>query len=341
MANLTDCRIKDILIDHILPYVGEYQFRFIALVNRYMYDVYTTAFPSKSTKFNDDTKELTDICIREFRSEQNIMICYNTAAYYKFVKRKTKKGHQMTLLQLAPFMLRHNNITEIATRAAGRRECLSTLMWLYWYCHSKYYTRAFVWEWDMVFVKASADNLFVVLKWAKEKTNIDICALAVKYRNSRVLKWYVHNGWKLSDDVCSNAVLRKDLSSIIWARVNEFPWHAILCSNAALNGDLYMLRWVRKYGCPWNAETCSNAALCGHLEIVQWARANECPWDSKTCSNAALRGHLDIIQWARTNGCPWDKYTLSNAKKAKHWNVYHWVRSNGCPEDEKKRSKRH
>jgi hypothetical protein len=334
-----------------------------------MYDAYTTAFPSKSTKFNDDTPALTDICVREFRSEESIKACmgyYDPWALYKFLKSKSKKG-PFTLLQLAPFILHRNPITGIAYRAAERKEYLPILMWLHWYCHSKYFIGSPFWDWDIVFVKAVNLNRYDILKWAKEKTDIDICALAVKYGSIQVLEWYGRNGGELSVDVGAMAMRSKNPHVMIpWARDNGFPWDVTLCSNAAMNGELYalqlahqygcpwdgktcsnaalrgdleMLKWAHDKGCPWDATTCSNAALSGNFELLKWAHDNGCPWDATTCSNAALRGDFEMLKWAHMKGCPWDAYTVINAKKMKHWDIYRWVRSKGCPYDKKKTTK--
>jgi hypothetical protein len=370
MVNLTDYRIKDILITHIIPYVGDYQFRFVGSVNRYMYDTYITVFPEKLTKFNDNNDEMIDICIREFRFEksiENLLHHKDPLALHKFVKRKSKKG-QITLLQLAPFMLQRIAIEDIAYHAARFSDYLSMLKWLYWYTRSRYYTWQHDWEWDMIYNRAVLNEDFNLLSWAKKKTNINICTLAVKHRHSHILNWYVSNGWELKPNVCSQAVLRQDGGSIEWARNYGFPLDATFCSNAALMEDLQSLQWARENGCPWDAKTCSNAAKCGNLEIVQWAhtngcpwdemtccnaamcgnleilqwvRTNGCPWDAKTCSNAALFGKLEILQWAHINGCPWDANTSINAKKTKQWDIYRWVRSNGCPNDKKKRTYRY
>ena len=362
MSDLTDGRLEDILIAHIIPYIGDYKFRFVAAVNKSMYHAYITVFPSKETKFNDDTKEMADICVREFRYEKGFrksMEMYNNKKYSRLVMRTEKEGRKITLLDQAQFCLRHYNFKDIALRAAGSEELVLLLKWLYWFCQSKSHCkRGFVCDWGDVLQVASVTSFlptrsiyrgygnyepvwvrdssnYAALQWAKEKTNIDICALIVKQRNRPVLEWYVRNGWQLSEHVCSDAAASGDIESIFWARSNGFPWDATTCSNAALNGHFEIVKWAHDNGCPLDAKTCSNAALSGSLEIVIWAYEKQCPWDATTCSNAALRGHFEIVKWARDNGCPWDVRTCSNAKKSKNWTIYRWARLRGCPTDKK------
>lgn len=247
MSDLTDGRMKDVLIAHVLPYVGDYQFRFVAAVNKSMYHAYTTAFPSKETKFIDDTKEMADVCVREFRYEKGFRKCmdiYNNKKYFRFVRRTEKEGRKITLLEQAQFCLRHHYLMDIALRAAGSEELLFLLKWLYWFCHSKYFKRGYVCDWGDVLQVASVTSFlplhrehfgfyqtrvvidssnYAALQWAKEKTNIDICALIVKQRNRHVLEWYARNGWQLSEHVCSDAAASGGIESIFWARSNGFP----------------------------------------------------------------------------------------------------------------------
>ena len=305
--------MDDLLIGHILPFVGEYQFRFVALVNWYMYHAYTTAFPSKLTKFNDTTKAITDMCVNEFHSVAIIKSCMrvrHSRAFNRIIKRNSKKGYLTSLIDLAPHIMHHNSIMEIAT-AAANRGYLSILMWLYYYCHSKYYWTN-EWEWNEVYIHAIKNSQFAVLTWIRDKTSRNISTMAAQCRNWDVLYWYLRNGWELS---------------------------VVVCSDAALRGDWGMIQWAHLSGFPWDSKTCSNAALYGDLEIVQWLHANDCPWDAKTCSNAAMNGHLDIVQWARTNGCPWDAYTCINARKTDNWEIFNWARLNGCLDIWKKKKK--
>jgi hypothetical protein len=273
MVALTDSRMEDLLIGYIVPFVGEYQFRFVALVNWYMYHAYTTVFPSKWTKFNDTTMAITNMCVKEFQSEKIMKACISVRndvrVFNRIVKRNSKKGYITSLLVLAPHILYHNTFMEIASVAASRGH-LSLLMWLYWYCHlSTYYDRPTDWDWNEVYIHAIKNNQFAVLTWIRDKTSRNIATIAAQCRNWDVLQWYLNNGWDLSVDVCSNAALRGDLELIQWAHYNGFPW---------------------------DSKTCSNAALYGYFEIVQWLYANGCPWDAKTCSNAAINGHIEIVR---------------------------------------------
>jgi hypothetical protein len=67
------------LLQHILSFVGDNQYRFVALINKNFQDVYLRTFNyNKSTYYNASTVEHTDVCIDEcFRTRtlRNATLC--------------------------------------------------------------------------------------------------------------------------------------------------------------------------------------------------------------------------------------------------------------------------
>jgi hypothetical protein len=52
----------EFLLQNILHYVGDYQFQFLASVNRSFYEAYTTVYAQKQTYYNDTTMEHAKVC---------------------------------------------------------------------------------------------------------------------------------------------------------------------------------------------------------------------------------------------------------------------------------------
>jgi hypothetical protein len=68
-----ECVNIEILIEHILPYVGGYQFRFVAGVNRTFYSAYTSMsnFPKNQTSVTCiKTMELFQFCFAEMKNKK-------------------------------------------------------------------------------------------------------------------------------------------------------------------------------------------------------------------------------------------------------------------------------
>nr|WIL04759.1 ankyrin repeat-containing protein [Cedratvirus duvanny] len=105
-------------------------------------------------------------------------------------------------------------------------------------------------------------------------------------------------------NVCTIAAKNGQLKVLQWARANGYSWNEDTCVYAAKEGHLEILQWLRANGCPWDEYTCAYTAENGHLKVLQWARANGCPWDENTCAYAVYNGQLEVLQWARSNGCP-------------------------------------
>jgi hypothetical protein len=71
---------SELFIQHILPFVGRHQYRFVAAVNRNFHTAYVTAFPKKVTCFNVSTIEHAKICFLEIHRPYHHFILWSLAA---------------------------------------------------------------------------------------------------------------------------------------------------------------------------------------------------------------------------------------------------------------------
>jgi hypothetical protein len=55
----------EILLRNIIPFVGDYQYRFVGLVNHAFHDAYVAVYPKKRTYYTILTKEHLKICYEE------------------------------------------------------------------------------------------------------------------------------------------------------------------------------------------------------------------------------------------------------------------------------------
>jgi hypothetical protein len=292
----------DLLIDHIFPYVGDYQYRFVACVNHLFYNAYTTVFPKKRTSKRCnviDTIPIAQIYVQEIGTIKSVKQC---KIIKEMVLNLAAKYGDMNIAHI--FHEYHINIKPIDERAICARAALHgndrSLQLL---------RTVHLCQWDGF-----------------------TCANAALNGHLHVVQYAHNNGCKWDGWTCSNAALHGHLDILEYAHDHGCPWTTHTCSNAALNGYLNVLIYARTNDCPWNEWTCSNAALNGHLDILKYAHTNGCPWNAYTCSYAALNGHLHILKYAHNNGCPWTAHTIINAEENGHYDIVLWARNNGCME---------
>jgi hypothetical protein len=332
------------ILRHILSYVGNHQYRFIACVNKSFHTAYEEEFPaSHYTFWNASTVAFAKICFEEMDvnplDQSNLASsavkhgCIPALEYLKSVKCEFDVGPctvaawtgQLHILQ----WLLYNGYPaddRICSRAAEHGH-LHVLQWLR--------EKKFPWDAETCAMAAKNGHL-ELLQWARSKRcrwDEHTCAFAAEYGHFELLKWARSKKCPWDESTCSGAAESGNLDMLQWARSKKCPWNEGTCSGAAHNGHLHVLQWARANLCPWNEETCANAAKQGHLHLLQWARANQCPWDKETCTNAARNGHLVLLQWVRANQCPWSEETCAAAAENGHLDVLQWLRSNDCPWD--------
>lgn len=57
----------EVLTNFVVPYVGDYQFRYVASVNRKFYTSYTTVYKDRRTHYNLSTLEHAKLCYEDLR----------------------------------------------------------------------------------------------------------------------------------------------------------------------------------------------------------------------------------------------------------------------------------
>jgi hypothetical protein len=322
---------------HILPFVGDGQYRFIGSINKKYQALYRRVCTKPFTYWNTSTIPLTRLCWNELSFQRNPALLCVVAA---------RQGHLQSL-QYLKFTLQAewDACVTAAAAAAGHRHILE------WACYHGCPVDA------RSHVQAARHGHVHILQWLYDTTLwatgatplwswTDLCAFAAWHGHLAVVQWIHHHAppttttsacvWAYSEmtnttSICSSAARNGHFHIVQWARQHGADWDEKTCANAAAEGHFKLLQWIRNHGAPWDESTCSSAARYGHLSILQWAREQGCPWDEETCSNAAESGHLELLQWARANGCPWDENTCTYAAGGGHLAVLQWAHRHGCP----------
>jgi hypothetical protein len=72
----------EVLLRNIIPFIGDYQYRFVGLVNHDLHDAYVKVYPKKQTYYSTLTKEHIKICY-----EENHCL-HRSPCYFPFWRRK-------------------------------------------------------------------------------------------------------------------------------------------------------------------------------------------------------------------------------------------------------------
>jgi hypothetical protein len=162
----------EFLLQNIMHYVGDYQFQFLATVNRSFYQAYTTVFAQNQTYYNDTTMEHAKVC---YGCEWNHDSCAAAA----------KRGH-WNVLKWA-----HENEcpwdTQTCANAAEGRH-FDVLKW----CHEN----GCPWDAQTCAYVAKHGNL-EVLKWCHENGcpwDEHTCDNASENNREHVLRYACENG---------------------------------------------------------------------------------------------------------------------------------------------------
>jgi hypothetical protein len=347
----------ELIAHHIVPFIGDYQYRFVGSVHSKLRQAYNMNFPSKHTYFNMSTI-------------QHSKICWNDSVWSKHPIAPTtlwrvavRQGNLLVLQYLKSMDFVVDDDTVVIAAEYGHLDILqwvrtSSTMNCAWdkricenaakngHLHVLQYARGggggvdgidCPWDADTCALAAEYGHL-AVLQWARTngcEWDSRVCSLSAQNGHLGILQWARPNGCLWSEETCANAAENGHLLVLQWARANGCEWDSRTCSCAAGNGHLHVLKWAHRNGCEWYSCTCSSAALNGHLHVLQWAHRNGCKWHSSTCEAAARNGHLEALQWARANGCEWDSSTCEVAAENGHLEVLQWAHTNGCPWSER------
>jgi hypothetical protein len=254
---------SELFIQHILPYVGDHQYCFVAAVNHNFHTAYVTAFPKKVTRFNVSTIEHAKIGYDEIMDS---FYCI-TLSQHILCKVAAREGNLTVLKYLHSLGCLWDSDT---CANAAKNGHLDIVKW----CRQN------------------------GCRW-----NIWICCYAAENGHLDVIKWCRQNGCPWDSFTCSNAAKNGHLDVVKWCHENGCRWYSNTCSEAAENGHLDVIKWCHENGCPWDAKTCHNAAGNGRIDILKWCRQNGCEWRQSTCEALESKGFFDVLQWSFENGC--------------------------------------
>jgi hypothetical protein len=228
------------LVQHILTFVGENQYRFVAAVNRDFHAAYLHVFPGNTlTRIDVSTIRHASICYAEVpRGDRNA----STMMQRSMCRSAARHGNLAVLQYLRSMNCQWDANTCAYAATSGH---LQILKW------------------------ARANGC----PW-----NTDTCRNAARNGHFEVLQWARANGCPWEDRTCALAAKSGHLHILQWAHANGCPWDSFTCACAAEGGHIHILQWARANGCPWNEQTCHGAASNGHLLVLKWARENKCPW---------------------------------------------------------------
>jgi hypothetical protein len=349
----------ELIACHIVPFVGDYQYRFVGSVNRKLHQAYSMTLPNKQTYVNMSTIPHSKICWSDS------VLSNPPIAPTTLWRVAVRQGNLLVLQYLKSMDFVADDDTCVIAAEYGHLDILqwvrtSSTMNCAWdkricenaakngHLHVLQYARGggggggvdgIDCPWDADTCAFAAENgHLAALQWARAngcEWDSRVCFLSAKNGHLDILQWARPNGCLWSEETCADAALNGHLLVLQWARANGCEWDSRTCSCAARNGHLHVLKWAHRNGCEWYSCTCSSAALNGHLHVLQWAHRNGCPWHSSTCEGAARNGHLEALQWARANGCDWDSSICEVAAENGHLEVLQWAHTNGCPWSER------
>jgi hypothetical protein len=313
LENISD----HIFMCHILPFLGEKQYRFVGAVNRRFRISYFSVFSATTSYEHVTTVEQAMLCRMELSLQQRLALC----------KVAIKKGlsNVVKLLFESIFYNRYETCDE-AQLTATAAECgdFELLRWL---------VRNNCRVDQTIFSGAAIHGDLAMFQWLyalpcfEMETDDDSHNSDSSFDSSQqYVPW--------NTDIYDNAASHGHLPIIEWAYSKErcVPRAGKMCSSAIQNGHLDVLKWAYSLGFSMDDPSlCVWAAKNGHLDVLMWLRSIDCPWNAWVCSFVAASGHVEIVQWLHMNGCPWDELTLYKAFAARHFEVVEWAKLHGCP----------
>lgn len=202
----------DLLTRHVLPFVGENQYRFVGAVNRDFRNAYLAVF-SPTTTFDQITSmEQAELCYHE------IWIPHQHDELYLVM---VEQG-QLDILKYL-YLQEGFSLSASLSAAAARNGHFDVLRWL-------------------VRIKCPVD----ATTFAGAADHGDLSMVQWLYDLPRPFSEKC--SW--NGRTCSTAALNGHMSILQWARSKGCPWDAQTCAMAARNDHKSILLWARFKGCP-------------------------------------------------------------------------------------------
>jgi Ankyrin repeats (3 copies) len=350
---------SDILVRSIIPFIGEFQYLFVSLVNHAMRDAYGTAYPKKQTLYSTLTKDLTKISYEDSHRVVSLLVLYPMLAregdleMLKYLHALDAEVQATKNDDEAPDCFMQELLEEFAVRlptvtcsAAAKAGQLHILKWcreheFHWdsstsslaakeghleilqFCHSN------VCPWDKSTSEMAAEqgNL-ETLKWCYSRhCPFDHSAFTAAARNGHlgIVKWLVEKGIRRNGDACAAAAESEHYEVLNWLKAEKFPRDVRTYDALSKNGQLLLLESFY-YGSLWYPPICYLAAEHGHLDIIEWYGRKFFSQERETCAIAARNGHLDIVEYCVDRGWHWDEANCAAAAEGGHLMILQYLR---------------
>jgi hypothetical protein len=187
---------EDFLREHVFPFVGDHQYRFVAAVSSDFRRIYLDTFPSKTTLYDAlSTVAQADLCYDEGSYKVRGGWCIAAA-----------KNGRLPVLQFLHGRGSPLNQQLCAVAASGGH--LAVLKWLH--------VNGCPWD-EYTFSSASEHGHFEVLRWLRENNCPwceQTCSLAASGGHFGILKWLHANECPWDEYTFAYAASRGDLKNV-------------------------------------------------------------------------------------------------------------------------------
>jgi hypothetical protein len=352
--------LHDIIVEHILGFVGVGHYRFVAGTNRQLCRLYTEFL---TVTFNDKNKyaDAHDGALNAYQADGEKEPFLKTTSGSSIVASIScanlclKETHETpaSLCTAKEHPIRLSKSRNIASSsdeyyAAEYYDCINSAIVVIGDLAATYgqqavlqwaRSRGYIWD-TLTCVYAAQNGHLELLQWARKngcEWDATTSKMAAQYGHLDVLKWAQHNGLKSDRCTWIYPIRYGHLEVLKWVTSRlgtDDDWKNWMCTIAASRGQLEILKWGRLNGCSWNAETCSAAALSGSLEVLKWLHESGCEWDSETMENAAMSNDLEIVKYAYYNGCDWHPWTSGRIARNGNLEMLKWALRHGCEWDD-------
>lgn len=258
-------------LDHVLNFVGDGSYRYVAMVSGSFRRRYECLFPERKTHVSLGVSSLAhaQVLLNEYNGNQTIPYSYASS-----------QG-RLDVLQLLHDSEWDWNFFNCYHRAACH-EHYDVLQWL---CRNAGFGIPL-----MAWVPAIRRGQLDLLKWYRSvldrrswETGVEpfVAHLSADSGQLNVLQWAHSEGYQVNYVEC----LRK----------------------AAVNNHLEVVEWLEATMPMNKAELCLEAVRAGNLSALQWAYSREYPLDHQICLQAAAsNGHTHVVDWLNRTHRPSD-----------------------------------
>jgi ankyrin repeat protein len=206
---------NDFLLQHIVGYVGDHQFRFIAGISHNFYQAYTTVHSRKVTYYNVTSKELAKFCHDDMPVHDANLFGRDSLCAIAALQGR---------LDVVQYLQKMDGYWDKRTCPfAAYNGHLDVLQW----CRQN----GCPWDDAWVCKNAAGNGHLHILQWCHGGIGCAWDSTAVEL-----------------------AAARGHLEVVQWLRSHGCPWHRLTCREAASAEHWDVVHWCRRNGCSWDIE---------------------------------------------------------------------------------------